>query len=645
MATSAPWSLNRCKDAYEAFLNAKVAEINEQKTNRRYYHGAQLTAAQEKAIRARNMAPVKFNRIKPKIDELMGTLERLKQDPKAYPRTEQHRQGADLATQTIQFELEESDFDYIKIDVAKNVAIDAIGGVELNLQQSERAEGDYDIDLVKFDPEDFFYDPRTFKRDFSDSRYMGVGKWFTLDDAVQLYPDKMEELQSSASGDETDHTSYPERDQKWFVTDERADVQKVRIVEVWYRVGPNWRWAIFTGSTVLYEGESPLFDERGKQICKYIAFAADRDHDGDAYNWIRNMKYAQDEINAWKMGLNYDILSRRLILIGEDEQNIEQIRSEYARKDGLVTLQNPAAQVVKDDKRLDIEGAMHALADSKAEMNQYGFDYGIIPENHQLSGRAIELLGKAGLSRLGPFMVEFKHWKLRVYRAVWSAIQRYWKAERWVRVTDDEDVAQFIQVNQLAFMQDPMTGATQAVMQNALGSLDVDIVIDEGPDYVNQMQETAETLSLAMRSGQNVPFEITLDVLNVDAKTKKRWREILERERQRALEPDPIQEMAAQTQIELGRAQIEAHKARAARDLVEAQAKRPTPLDDAEQVASIQKTQADTEKALNEAGQTNAGPLPNVPTALDEAEQIARIRKTDADRAAQLASIGRSQAA
>ena len=33
----------------------------------------------------------------------------------------------------------------------------------------------------------------------------------------------------------------------------------------------------------------------------------------------------------------------------------------------------------------------------------------------------------------------FKGWKVRVYRAVLNAIQRHWTAERYIRVTDDDE--------------------------------------------------------------------------------------------------------------------------------------------------------------------------------------------------------------
>jgi len=612
-----PWPLQRLKDAYETYLDLKVAEIEEQRLARRYYHGAQLTDGQRKAIEQRGLAPVIFNRIGPKIDEFGGTLERLKQDPKAYPRTQGHQEAADFVTETLRFELDEEDFNTLAPAVAKYGAIDGIGCCEMELQPSGRGEADYDIKLKDVDPADYFYDPRTFKLDFSDCSYDGVGRWFTLEDAVAMYPDKAELLGASTE-DATELTSNPDKDRKWFTFSSRDfSIEKVRICECWYRHGDGYRWAIFTGSDILFEGEGYFYDPRGKQISKYISFAANRDQDGDAYGFIRSMKYAQDEINAWKMGLNYDILSRRIIIQGDDPQNVEKIRKEWARKDGTVILPN-GASAIPDDKTVDINGAINAIAEAKGEIDRYGFDSGLLGENPDLSGRAIERLNAAGLARLGPYLIQYKDWKIRVYRALWAQIQRYWTAERFIRVTDDEGIAQFVQVNTLGI--DPMTGVP--VLQNALGELDVDIIIEEGPDVINAMQQTTDDLRDLARNGQDIPAELFIEASPIDAKTKRKWTSIIEERRKAASQPDPIAQAAAQTEIAIGEATANDLNSRAAKNMAEIEEKR-SPLTQAEQFADVQKKTAEAERASAQAAAQGG----DAPSFLDEQEQVARIAK------------------
>ena len=97
------WKLEKCVQAYNTYLDNKTLEIQEQQNARRYRHGAQWTADQIKTFNDRKQPVVTYNKIGRKIDGIVGLVERLKQDPKAFPRTPQHQQGADLATAVLRY--------------------------------------------------------------------------------------------------------------------------------------------------------------------------------------------------------------------------------------------------------------------------------------------------------------------------------------------------------------------------------------------------------------------------------------------------------------------------------------------------------------------------------------------------------------
>ena len=85
------WPLDKLVNAYTTYLDSKMLEIQEQQTARRYRHGAQWTSDQIKTFNDRRQPVVTYNKIGQKIDGIVGTVERLKQDPKAFPRTPEHR--------------------------------------------------------------------------------------------------------------------------------------------------------------------------------------------------------------------------------------------------------------------------------------------------------------------------------------------------------------------------------------------------------------------------------------------------------------------------------------------------------------------------------------------------------------------------
>lgn len=513
--TAGYWDIDKLKKSYTDYLGNKRDEIEEQKDARRYYHGAQWTDAQIKILKKRKQPISTVNRIGRKIDGVVGLLERLRQDPKAFPRTPGQEQGADIATAVIRYALDSQEWKPKSAEIARDGAIEGIGGLEINLTQGDSQDpNDRDIELDIVEPESFFYDPRSKRADFSDARYMGVGKWMDIDVAKEMFPDKADEIEQSIDND-TELSTNPDNENKWF----NSDRKHVRVVDCWYKHKGEWCYSIFTGSTILMEGKSYLIDEKNKTECKYIMYSGSVDHDGDRYGFVRNMKSSQDSINFKEAKLNHILASRRLIMSNAAVKDVETARKEWARTDGVIIV-NPGGEVKADDQSFDFAGWSKLLVDSKQEIEGFGPNPQLLGQgSEQQSGRAISLLQQAGIAELGPYIQGFKGWKVRVYRAVLNAIQRHWTAERYIRVTDDDGLAQFIQINGLQI--DPATGHPSIV--NAIGSLDVDVIIDEGPDSINMMADTYDALIAMASSGAQVPPQVLIELSpGIDGRTKKK---------------------------------------------------------------------------------------------------------------------------
>ena len=148
-----------------------------------------------------------------------------------------------------------------------------------------------------------------------------------------------------------------------------------------------------------------------------------------------------------------------------------------------------------------------------------------------------------------------RDWKLRVYRAMWSNIRKHWTAERWIRVTDQEQAAQFVKINELQV--DPTTG--QPVIVNQIAALDVDIILDEAPDSITTMQDTFELLQSLAAAGAPVPPELAIELSGLPASTKTR---ILGKMEQ-AQQADPMAEQAKQLTLEVESSKAGLNKASA----------------------------------------------------------------------------------
>jgi hypothetical protein len=548
------WSLDRLKQSYTDYLNSKTDEVEEQKNARRYRHASQWSADQIKVFNKRKQPIVTYNRIGRKIDGVVGLIEKLKQSPKAFPRTPKEEQGANLCTAVIRSVLDAVEWKAKCPIIAEGAAVDGFAGIELLLVAGD--EGDPDIDMEIVENDGFFYDPRSIRHDFSDARFMGQGKWLDLDAAREMYPEHASEMEDAMES-ATDLSTNSDRENKWFITD--GSIKRIRIVDEWYLMNNEWCFCVYTGNMKLVEGKSPFHDDTGKTICKYVMFSAYVDQDGDRYGFVRNLKSAQDEINQRRSKGLHLLNTRRIVAEQGAFDDVEITRREASRPDGII-IRNKGFEAEFDDtaKIAELNQQMEFMVDAKAEIENFGPNPALIGQGAlgDKSGRAIQLLQQAGVAELGPYLTGYRGWKIRVYRAVWGAVREHWRAERYVRVTDDEKVVQFLGINQVSI--DPMTG--MPAMVNQLGKLDVDIVMDEGPDSITMMGDTYEGLLALAQNGAQVPPDVLIELNpGIDHDTKKR---IIER----LNAPNPQAQLQQQgMQAEIGKvvADTELSKAKA----------------------------------------------------------------------------------
>src|SRR6266550_3586873 len=152
--------VGRLRRQYYDYLGVKASEIEEQKEARRYYHAAQWTEKEIKALKRRKQPIIVSNRVGRKIDAVVGLVERLRQEPKAYPRNPNGADGADVATAVLRYALDHVDWKSKSPRVARFAAIDGLCGIELDIATGDHGDPDIDVHIVYGDT--FFYDPRSF---------------------------------------------------------------------------------------------------------------------------------------------------------------------------------------------------------------------------------------------------------------------------------------------------------------------------------------------------------------------------------------------------------------------------------------------------------------------------------------------------
>lgn len=526
-------SVRHLRQQYLDYLQIKADEIDEQQDARRYYHGAQLTAEQRRVLIGRHQPIQIWNLVAPKINSIVGLMEKMRCDPKALGRTPQAEGGAEIATQSIRYVLDTNEFkntiDHISLLQA---GIDGIGGVQLILEKGDKGDPDVGIQWVIGD--EYFYDPRSYQFNFRDCRFEGIAKWLDLDAAIEILPGK-EELLEGMFDAGSDMTTNPDREIKWLMSSEK----RLRLVEHWYRYKGNWCYAIYCGTVMLEEGVSPWYDEKGNTCSPFEMFSCAVDHDGDRYGFIRNFKGPQDACNQGKSKTLALANSRRVISEKGAVDDVETARREVSRHDGYVEV-NPGKQFKVDDTHPDIATFTSFTDDARSQIDRFA-NANIAASAgaglNQMSGKAIELLRQPGMAELGPFVLAHRAFKLGLYRKIWNACQRHWKAERWIRVNSNEKLAQFIQLNGV-----DLDEWGRPIIVNAVGQLDVNIALDEGPDIVSMMQELGD--KLAKYPPGTFPPQVLIEMdPNIPRSDKDRLLQMLA--------PKPEQQQIQQAQLKM----------------------------------------------------------------------------------------------
>src|SRR5262245_1465929 len=142
--------------------------------SRNYYDSIQWTDAEVEKLKKQKQSPTVINRIKPKIDMLMGTERANRTTVKAMPRTPKETQGAQAATESVRFVLQDNNFSRGRSDVWENLTIEGTGGFEVNVIPKQSS---FKVTIKHIMWDRIIYDPHSRRKNFSDARYLGQVVW------------------------------------------------------------------------------------------------------------------------------------------------------------------------------------------------------------------------------------------------------------------------------------------------------------------------------------------------------------------------------------------------------------------------------------------------------------------------------------
>lgn len=489
--------------------------------DRDYYDGKQWTAEEIATLRKRGQPPLVINRVRQKTDLLRGLERRSRTDPKAYPRNPQDESGANAATDALRFVADQNDFDISRSNVYTNLIIEGYGGVDVTVEELPNAETMINIVQVPWDR--IFFDPHSRYGDFSDAKYKGVVIWMDRDEAFDIYGDRRDAIEATFSS-VSDTGTFEDRPHNNMWADNRRT--RVRVVQMHYIWRGDWYVATFTkGGFLVNPTVSPYKDKLGRSASSLVLQSAYIDRDNNRYGHVRDLISPQDELNKRRSKMLHLMNSRQTFANAHAVEDQRAAKRELQKPDGHIEL-NSGAQFGQDFGVIPTTdmamGQYQLLQNINQELQAIGPNAALSGKDpRQQSGRAILAQQQGGATEVEPINDDLRQWTRRVYEQVWMCVRQYWTAEKWVRVTDDERNIKWVGLNKKITVKDkldqmPPMVREQAIMvaaqqfqmnpqdpalldqpvaiENDVSGLDVDIVIEEGPDLASLQIEQYEML-------------------------------------------------------------------------------------------------------------------------------------------------------
>jgi hypothetical protein len=550
------WDIGQLKRAADYATTESSVAREKAEQCRDYYDGYQLTQTEIETLKKRKQPVVIANRVRRKIDAMIGIEQRVRTDPRALAREPRGQQAADVATKALVYLDDETRFDQKRSMAFENVLVEGVGGVEIVV---EEIRGRPEVVVRRLRWEELFYDPHSREKDFSDATYIGVMKWMTLDAATALYGAENADMLQSTLGAAENGQTYDDRPAS-SVAPMWGDpkLRRVRIAQMYYQDSGIWHMATFTGGGILEEGPSAYMDEDGKPTCPIVLMTGYVDRGNRRYGVVQDMIYQQDEVNKRRSKLLH-MLNTRQVAVAKGAVDTAALKREMSDPNGVVEIDVDAAlgareaglqafQVLQNSDQ--IVGQANLLTEAKNEIDLIGPNASLLGQiQGDQSGRAIMAQQQAGMAELAPLYDSLKDWTLRCYRQMWLRCRQFWTDERYVRITDDMQAPQFLQLNVIVGYD--MFG--QPIMENAPAQMDVDIIIDDAPDVVTLQQEEFRQLNDMANQGIPIPPEMLIEASS--ARNKQKILEMMQQQRQEAMQ---AQMAMAQAEMQLRAGEVQA---------------------------------------------------------------------------------------
>lgn len=604
-----------------------------------YYDNNQISQETADVLKERGQPPLVANLIKPTIDTVLGMEAKTRTDWRVRP--DDDGTCPDDMAEALSIKLKHAEIE----SRADRAISEAYGGqIKAGLGWAEVARNTdpfrspYRVKYVH--RREIFWDWRSEQPDLSDARYLIRRRWVDVDEAVARFPMYAKLVRMSVDSwsgfdplIEQDtgliRAFDIERDTRMEAEDWRdPDRQRVCVNEIWYRrwvhgyvmrlqngavrevdfdnprhaeaimagavqvepaIFQKVRFAWYLGPHLLYDAPTP-YEHRHFPYVPFFGYREDLT--SAPYGLIRSMISPQDEVNARKSKLLWQLNSRRVITDADAVEDHNATAQEVARADAYIILnkqRNPNSQFrVEDDTRIAPQ-QFQAMQEAKEEISQASGVYkAMLGQNSNASsGTAINSLIEQGMNTLAEINDNYAFARRLVGEMLFDMVRQDLTG-RPIRVQVGEgDQRKEVWLNAPAV--DPQTG--QQTIINDVRGVRVKVALDDIPSTPTYRMQQLQMLTEITKS---LPPQLQGTVLDFVFETTDlpRRQEMAERVRAAMGIQSPEQQEAAQAQQQ----QAQQMQMQMAQEQ-DKRNKQAFTLDAAEKAARIRKLNAEADRA------------------------------------------------
>jgi hypothetical protein len=599
-------SLSMLVQAVEDYLDNTVDARDLAHKCRDYYDGKQWSSEEISALKKRNQPIVTNNRIKSKVQFLMGMENQSRTDPKGLPRTPFDEAGGEVATDALRFVHEKQDADQKFTDGFRSMINESVEAHDVAIEWT----GDkFEIkhDQLEFDRT--FWDPHSRKKDFSDAKYKGLLEWMDFNEVLAI-PGATEEAITFDQGDK--HDTFDDKPSSFI--DKKT--KRVRVFLIYILINNIWHWAVFTKGQLIQGPEpSPYLDENGEPESALVLQSAFVDRENNRYPETASYLDLQDEVNHRASRALHLINQRQTFGNQGAVQDPQKVKREMAKADGHIEINQ--GEFGKDFGVIPTndmaQGNLAMLQAAKDDIDGQGANAAVTGKDERtLLPGAFDRLQKGGIIEVGTLFDSHRYCKLRVWRKYLNRMKQYWTEERWVRVTDNDNAPKFIGINREVTFREKLEQQGVPIppemegdprleqvveIANPVGELNVDLILEESDDIGSIMGEQFDMLARLYEINPDaIPFTVVLQASSF--RNKKQLIELMEGgtpEQQAAIAQQQEEERAENARLIREQSEALINKDNATADNLKAAAVEKE-AKAAKTLVEIENTAADTEK-------------------------------------------------